>query len=137
MALTRGGPEHGIWGGIGIASAGVINCERKSIVYASNLGWHNAEVGSVLKERFNVPVRLGNDANMAAVAEYVWGTKKEVQSLIYITVSTGIGAGIINGGQLLQGESMRDQVTIQKSTFGKEIGVLGATGIFFMNEVSS
>lgn len=98
-------PVGGTWSGIGIASAGVINFERSSIVYSSNHGWHDAEVGSVLKERFNVPVRLGNDANMAAVAEYVWGMKKEVQDMIYITVSTGIGAGIINGGQLLQGES--------------------------------
>ncbi|URN92476.1 MAG: ROK family protein [Candidatus Pristimantibacillus lignocellulolyticus] len=98
-------PERGIWIGIGISSAGVINCERISIVYASNLGWHNAEVGTILKERFNVPVRIGNDANVAAVAEYVWGAKKEMKDLIYITVSTGIGAGIINGGQLLKGES--------------------------------
>jgi len=91
--------------GIGIATAGVIDSKRKLILYASNLGWTNVDVGTVLEQRFNVPVMLGNDANLAAVAEYVWGAEKQVSDLIYITVSTGIGAGIISGDQLVKGAS--------------------------------
>lgn len=96
-------PQDGLLKGIGIVSAGVIDSQRKTIVYAANLGWSNKDVGSELEKNFNVPVILGNDANLAAVAEYVWGTNKSVKDLIYITVSTGIGAGIVSGGQLVQG----------------------------------
>ena len=98
-------PQDGKLKGIGIVSAGVIDSEQLSIVYASNLGWHDVKVGAILKEKFNVDVVLGNDANLSGVAEYVWGAKQQVKDLIYITVSTGIGAGIISGGQLIKGVS--------------------------------
>lgn len=98
-------PENGKLIGIGIISAGVIDTEKMSIVYAANLGWTNVEIGAILEKSFNVPVMLGNDANLAALAEYVWGTKQEIKNLIYITISTGIGAGIVSGGRLVKGVS--------------------------------
>lgn len=98
-------PEGGKLKGIGICSAGVIDPQELSIVYANNLNWHNVKIGAILQERFGIPVLLGNDANLAAVAEYVWGTKKQAKHLIYVTVSTGIGSGIISDGQLIQGVS--------------------------------
>lgn len=103
VSLIASMPEAGKLKGIGICSAGVIDPVELSIVYAANLNWHNVKVGAILQERFQVPVLLGNDANLAAVAEYVWGTKKQDKHLIYVTVSTGIGSGIIANGQLLQG----------------------------------
>lgn len=105
LSLIAGMPEAGKLKGIGICSAGVIDAAELSIVYAANLGWHNFKLGAILQERFGVPVILGNDANLAAVAEYVWGTQKQAKHLIYVTVSTGVGAGIISNGQLLQGIS--------------------------------
>lgn len=117
-------PEDGALSGIGIVSAGVIDSEKKTIVYAANLGWHNADVGSILEQTFNVPVMLGNDANLAAVAEYVWGVKKQVTDLIYITVSTGIGSGIVSGGQLVQGvsDSAGELGHISMNPFGEKCG---------------
>lgn len=104
-SLVSSIPQQGRLIGIGIVTAGVIDSKNRSIVYAANLGWDNVDVGSALEKSFQVPVLLGNDANLAAVAEYVWGTKKKVQDLIYITVSTGIGAGIVSGGKLVKGIS--------------------------------
>jgi len=91
--------------GIGIACTGVINSKTNSIVYSRNLGWRNMAIGEFIFKELGLPVRLGNDANLAAVAEYVWGTQERVEDLIYITVSTGVGAGIICGGQLVTGVS--------------------------------
>lgn len=91
--------------GIGIASAGIIDSEEIKIVYAANLGWRDVPIGDYLTDDLGLPVKLGNDANLAAVAEYVWGTSKKVKDLIYITISTGVGAGIISSGSLIKGTS--------------------------------
>jgi len=91
--------------GIGAASAGVIDSRQGAIVFASNLNWRDVPVGGYLSQQTGLTVKLGNDANMAAVAEYVWGAGERVRDLIYVTVSTGIGAGIISGGQLVEGAS--------------------------------
>ncbi|MCM3633908.1 ROK family protein [Paenibacillus camelliae] len=104
-SLLKSLPSDGQLIGIGIATAGVIDSARKVIVYASNLGWDHVDVGTELEQSFQVPVKLGNDANLAAVAEYVWGTEKEINDLIYVTVSTGIGAGIVSEGRLVKGAS--------------------------------
>lgn len=100
-ALARNGELLGI----GIASAGIIDSEEVKIVYAANLGWRSFPIGDYLTDDLGLPVKLGNDANLAAVAEYVWGTSKKVQDLIYITISTGVGAGIISSGNLVKGTS--------------------------------
>ncbi|MFG6114848.1 ROK family protein [Halobacillus sp. MO56] len=90
--------------GIGIATAGVIDTLKKEVVYANNLGWENMPVGSLLESEFSLPIHIVNDANAAAIAERIWGAGKGTENLIYITVSTGIGAGIISDGHLITGE---------------------------------
>ena len=89
--------------GIGIATAGVIDSKRKEILYANNLNLENYPIGKVLEKKFGLPVQLYNDANAAAVGEWLWGSGKGKHNLIYITVSTGIGAGIISNDSLLTG----------------------------------
>jgi glucokinase len=91
--------------GIGIGTAGVIDTEKSEIVYANNLNWNHVPIGQLLTERFDLPVLLNNDANIAAVAEWIWGSSSIVENLIYITVSTGVGCGIISNGQLINGVS--------------------------------
>jgi glucokinase len=100
-AAARGGTVLGI----GVASAGVLDARQQRIVYAANLNWQNVPVGRLLSERTGLAVKLGNDANLAAVAEYVWGSRRSARDLIYVTVSTGVGAGMISGGQLVEGAS--------------------------------
>lgn len=89
--------------GVGIASAGVIDSKKNEIIFASNLGWSNVPIGKLIEDKFNLPVRLMNDANASAVAEWMWGAGKGTANMIYVTVSTGVGAGIISDGRLLSG----------------------------------
>jgi glucokinase len=65
--------------------------------------WHNIPLRRLLVQRFEVPVFIGNDANLAGLAEYRYGAGRRSSHMIYITVSTGIGGGIISGKRLLLG----------------------------------
>jgi glucokinase len=91
---------------IGISAPGPLNPETGVVVAPPNLfGWHNVPLGDILHEEFNAPVYVGNDANLAALAEFTRGAAKGkgFRHVIYITHSTGIGAGIITEGKLLLG----------------------------------
>lgn len=65
--------------------------------------WHGKSGLERLKEKYRVPVYLDNDANLGALAEHWWGVGKNVNDLIYIKISSGIGAGYIFGGKLYRG----------------------------------
>jgi glucokinase len=65
--------------------------------------WHNAPIGQVLREAFSVEVRLENDANAAALAEFEFGAGRGSRDMVYLTMSTGVGAGVIAEGKLLRG----------------------------------
>jgi glucokinase len=67
-------------------------------------GWTNLPLKKILQERFNVPIAIGNDANLAALGEWRYGAGRGHRHLVYITVSTGIGGGVIIDNQLLLGE---------------------------------
>lgn len=91
--------------GIGVATAGVIDTKKKNIVFASNLGLTDTPIGLLIEERFELPVWIGNDANVAVIGEWIWGAGQGLQNIIYITISTGIGAGFISEGRLITGTS--------------------------------
>lgn len=99
-------PEYGAAvAGIGISAPGPLNPTTGIIVAPPNLpGWHNVPLGDILREEFRVPVYCGNDANVAAMAEAVRGAASGYRHVIYITISTGIGSGIINDGRLILGK---------------------------------
>lgn len=65
--------------------------------------WHGKSGLERLREKYGVPVYLDNDANLGALAEHWWGAGKNVNDLIYIKISNGIGAGYILGGKLYRG----------------------------------
>lgn len=86
--------------GIGIAAAGIIDSRKGKVIFSPNLpGWHEVPLGDAVRQRFNVSTYLGNDASLAALGEWRFGVKKQVANLIYVTVSTGIGGGIICNGK--------------------------------------
>lgn len=91
--------------GIGVSVPGPINPHEGTIIAPPNLpsGWHNLPVRKVVQERFDFPTYVGNDANVAALAEATRGAAKGCRYVIYLTVSTGIGSGIIDDGHLLVG----------------------------------
>lgn len=92
--------------GIGISVPGPCNPETGVVVAPPNLpGWRDVPLADILKKDFGVPVYLGNDANVAALAEVSVGSAQGYKHVIYITVSTGIGSGIINDGRLILGKT--------------------------------
>jgi glucokinase len=88
---------------IGISSPGPMCSKRRMILKTPNLqNWDHFKVGDFFEDRFKRPTFMQNDANGAALAEYMLGACKGMD-LIYLTMSTGIGAGIIANGQLVAG----------------------------------
>ena len=90
--------------GIGISSPGPLNPFSGVIVAPPNLpGWLDVPLRDIIAEEFKLPVYIGNDANVAALAEASTGAAQGRRHVTYITVSTGIGAGIICDGKMLLG----------------------------------
>lgn len=91
---------------IGIGCPSPIDIEKGLVMSPSNLrDWDNFPIVKLFSDRFNVPVVLDNDANTAALGEYDYGAGKGYKNIIYVTVSTGIGGGIILDGEVLHGVS--------------------------------
>jgi len=89
---------------IGMAAPGWVNPRLGVIYEAPNIpGWEKLPLAQILRERFGVPVRLGNDANLAVLGEWRYGAGQGHHNLIYMTISTGIGGGVICDDQLLLG----------------------------------
>jgi len=89
---------------IGIASPGPLDPYTGIILDTPNIPeWVNFPLAPKLSEHFGVPVHLDNDANLAAVAEWQYGAGKGHHDLIYLTISTGIGGGVISSGNLIEG----------------------------------
>jgi predicted NBD/HSP70 family sugar kinase len=66
-------------------------------------GWADLKPADELNARLGLPVRVDNDANLAALGEYVWGAGRGCTDLVYVKLATGIGAGIVLGGRLYRG----------------------------------
>ncbi len=90
---------------VGIAAPGPLDPEQGVILWGPNLpGWHDVPLVERVEEAVNRPVYLGNDANLAAWAEYRLGAGQGRADMVYITVSTGIGGGLVSGGRLVEGQ---------------------------------
>jgi len=89
---------------IGIASPGPLDPHTGVILDTPNIPqWRNFPLAPKLSEHFGVPVHLDNDANLAALAEWQYGAGKGHHELVYLTISTGIGGGVISSGNLIEG----------------------------------
>ncbi|HXF86440.1 MAG TPA: ROK family protein [Anaerolineales bacterium] len=89
---------------IGIASPGPLDPHSGTILATPNIPeWQNFPLAPKLSEHFGVPVYVDNDANLAGLAEWQYGAGRGHHNLIYLTISTGIGGGVIVNDTLLQG----------------------------------
>lgn len=90
--------------GIGMGSPGQINFDKGTVTGAFNLGWATEqEVKSQFEEAFDCPFYIDNDANVAALGERWKGAGENAPDVIFVTLGTGVGGGIIAGGHLLHG----------------------------------
>lgn len=97
-------PPSGRVAAIAVAAPGPTDPYEGIVFEAPNIpGWKNLALKQHLEERFSVPAAVGNDANLAALGEWRFGAGRGHNNLIYITVSTGIGGGVISDGKLLLG----------------------------------
>jgi glucokinase len=91
--------------GIGISAAGPVDIDRGTLVNPPNLPFHDLPLVDPLEESFGIPVRLANDCHAGIIGEAYFGTARGIRNVAYITISTGIGGGILAGGRLLLGRN--------------------------------
>lgn len=89
--------------GIGIGSPGSIDLVSGDVLYSPNFNWHDAPLGTRLRDRYDLPVFVGNDARCATLGEYTYGTGRGTRDFVLLTLGTGIGGGIVSGGTLAMG----------------------------------
>lgn len=90
--------------GVGIGAPGPLDPFRGLVLSPPNLpGWHSVPLRALIEQRVGLPTELGNDANAAALGEWFFGGGRGTQNLVYVTISTGIGGGVIADGKLLLG----------------------------------
>lgn len=95
---------------IGIAVPGTVDRDQGVAVSAVNVGWKNLPLVTLLRDRYGLPGVIANDANAGAWGEYAFGTGKDAQNLVYITVGTGIGGGIIEAGRVVRGQGSAGEI---------------------------
>ncbi|MNS30745.1 Glucokinase [compost metagenome] len=89
---------------IGVGSVGPLDLATGTIMSPPNFpGWKHVPLKLPLEAAFKVPVVIDNDANAAALGEYRLGAGKGARCMVYATLSTGIGGGVVIGGKLLHG----------------------------------
>ena len=92
----------------GFSVPGPVDHERGAVLAPPNLpGWKNVPLRDRMSELLGMPVRLENDANAAALAEWRFGAGRGARNLVYLTMSTGVGAGLILDGRLYRGHRSR------------------------------
>ncbi|MDR7302873.1 ROK family protein [Haloactinomyces albus] len=92
---------------IGVAVPGIVRARDGLIARAPNLGWRNLSLGDELRHRtgLSLPIVIGNEAGLAALAEHRRGAGREYSDLVYVSAGVGLGGGIITGDRLLTGHT--------------------------------
>jgi len=89
---------------VGVSAGGPLDHERGVILLIPNLsGWTNVPIGERLGSEFGAPVGLENDGNACAIAEHRFGAGRGANNLVFVTLSTGIGGGLILDGRIYRG----------------------------------
>lgn len=98
--------KYGEISNIGISCGGPLSSSKGIIICPPNLpDWRNIEIVKYFYDNLNIPVRLENDANACAIAEYLWGAGKNANNMAFLTFGTGLGAGLILDNKLYRGSS--------------------------------
>ncbi|MBA3712523.1 MAG: ROK family protein [Pyrinomonadaceae bacterium] len=107
LCLSEAGLTRETLVSVGCAAPGIIDVEAGVIISAANLeGWRDVPLARLLEARFGVPAAVENDVRVAALGEFKYGAgrmKEGCRSLVYMTISTGVSAGIIVDGKPLRG----------------------------------
>lgn len=89
---------------VGVSFGGPVDAARGRVILSHHVpGWEDTPLREQLESEFGAPVRIENDANIAALGEYTLGAGQGCASLFYVTVSTGVGGGLVTGGKIYNG----------------------------------
>ncbi len=104
QVVTSTGPDAALLG-IGVSVPGLVRRSDGLIRHAPNLDWHDVSFGSIVLAALSldVPIALGNDADLGALAEQRRGAAVGVGDLVYLSGNVGVGAGVMTGGRRLEG----------------------------------
>ncbi|QWW70766.1 ROK family protein [Rhizobium sp. WYJ-E13] len=118
--------------GIGIGAPGPLDPVAGILTAPPTLsGWREVPLARLLEDRLNLPVRLENDANAAALGEWRFGAGRGAASLVFVTVSTGIGGGVISDGRIVHGRrGLAGEIGHMTITSESERCLCGAVGCF-------
>lgn len=89
--------------GAAVAAPGPLNPCSGRVIYSPNLDWHDVNLREKLEVILKLPVLVENDANLAALGEYLFGAGRGYDHMVFITVSTGVGGGLILNGEIYSG----------------------------------
>jgi glucokinase len=104
LAISQSGLNRGALRGVGLATPGTMDIPAGYLVDPPNLpGWVNFPIRDLLAKKLQLPTVLQNDANAAAYGEFWAGRAKEARSLVFWTLGTGIGCGIIIDHVIIEG----------------------------------
>jgi glucokinase len=92
--------------GIGIGAPGPLDSRTGIVFSPPNMpGWDSVPMHDIFAEHYHVPIYVENDANAAALGEFMFGAGQGCKDIVYLTVSTGVGGGVIVDGKILEGVS--------------------------------
>jgi len=98
---SQGPPLHAIV----LGAPSIVDSTTGEVEWAPSLGWKNLPLGQVIGDEFRVPVRVENDVNLAALGEFWKGIAQGTRNMVFVSIGTGIGAGIVIEGKLYHGAS--------------------------------
>ena len=97
------GTDKSLIKSIGIGSPGPLDVKNGIIIESANLPFKNFEIVKNIRETYDLPTYLDNDANVATLGEFMFGAGKGTENMVFITASTGIGGGAVLNGKLFRG----------------------------------
>ena len=103
--LGRYGGDRDDFAGVGIGSPGPLDRDTGTVINTPNLGWRNFPLRDLISNGTGLPATLDNDANCATYGEWWLGAGRAVDTLVGLTLGTGIGGGIVLNGQIFHGAS--------------------------------
>ena len=107
LVLSLADPNDRDFVGIGIGCPGAINSSTGVVDRAFNLNWHKVALAEELARMINKPIKVSNDANVAALGETMFGVGRMYTDNVFLTLGTGVGGGIVLGGKLYEGNESK------------------------------
>ncbi|MCL1944512.1 MAG: ROK family protein [Firmicutes bacterium] len=111
--------------GIGVGCPGLIDANGV-VLYNNNMHWENVPIKQHLESKIGTTVCVANDADAAALGEQVFGSGKDYSDIVFLTVGTGIGGGVVKDGKLWAGAELGHHILIQ----GGQLCTCGLNGCF-------